>query len=169
MTRLAAILLAILLALPAAAADKVGVAGERAVSISGTVVDLLCEVAHRCAPDCGGGTRQLGLRTQDGRLVPAVKSTTLFAGTTHDLLPYCGKAVIADGVLSTGSGNTIYMVQYLRLKPSAPWASTEAFLAAWAKARGVSVTGPIADQWFRHDPAIAAAVAKRGKLGVPPS
>lgn len=152
---------------PAVAADSMNIAKEQPISFTGTVVDLLCEVAKRCEPDCGGGKRQLGLKTADGRLVVASKSTTLFAGTTRDLASLCGQPVIVDGIMTTGSGTSIFMVQYMKLKPSDSWHTTEAFLQEWASANHVPFDGKDAEVWFRNDAMVRAAVAKRGRLGIP--
>ncbi len=45
---------------------------------------------------CGGGQRQLGLVDAAGRLYPAAKGNTLFAGAVADLAPYCGREVEID-------------------------------------------------------------------------
>src|ERR1051325_9886326 len=62
------------------AAESLGIAGEALVQLKGTVVDVACEIAKECRPDCGAGKRQLGLRTLDGKLYPVAKSNVDFMG-----------------------------------------------------------------------------------------
>ena len=83
--------------LPAGAAQKWGIDGEMTAQFEAQVVDLLCELNGDCPEACGAGKRQLGLLRDDGRLLLAVKSNTLFAGATLDLLPYCGQRIEVDG------------------------------------------------------------------------
>ncbi len=115
----AAALLAGLSAPPASAADLWGIEGEKAVLLKGRVVDLLCEVGKVCAPDCGGGRRQLGLVDGTGRLYPAAKGNTLFAGAVADLAPYCGREVEVDGLVIESPRMHLLFVQKLKA-PATP-------------------------------------------------
>jgi hypothetical protein len=149
------------------AAESVGVANEQLVTIKGTVVDVACEITHDCAPRCGDGKRQLGLKTLGGKLLLAAKSEVDFMGSVRDLLPYCGRILIVDGLTTSDYGTTLLMVQRFKLSDAAPWRAADQGLADWAKANHLAVDSEEAKLWMRHDPTVAAAVAKRGKLGVP--
>ncbi|MEI9986741.1 MAG: hypothetical protein WDN69_28370 [Aliidongia sp.] len=93
--------------LPGRAADSLNIADEQSVALKGKVVDIVCELAHDCTPDCGGGKRQLGLKTADNKLYFAAKSHVIFAGLATDLAPYCGKEIIADGLTTANYGTKL--------------------------------------------------------------
>jgi hypothetical protein len=151
-----------MLAAPAArAADSWGLDGEQPLEVTGKVVDLLCELTGDCPANCGGGKRQLGILAGDGRLLPAAKGAVFFAGAVPDLLPLCGSEVNADGLLLAKPEMSLYFVQYLRSGPDDEWAPTEAFLRQWTAANGE------AEEWWRADPAAKAAIARDGVLGIP--
>lgn len=151
----------------ARAADSLGIREEQVLQTKGTVVDLLCQVAHDCPPACGGGKRQLGILTADGKLLVAGKAAAIFFGATKDLLPYCGKEIETDGITTSGFGSTLYMVQRVRTSADAPWVATNQSMIDWAKAYNETFPSEELNTWFRRDKTVAAAVAKRGKLGVP--
>ena len=75
--------------------------------------------------------------------------------------------MIVDGLTTSDYGTTLLMIQRYRLSDAAPWRSTTQGLTDWAKANSVAVDSDAAKLWMRNDPAVQAAVAKRGKLGVP--
>ena len=167
MRSLALLLLVLFAAHPVRAADKVGAIDEVDFTGRGTVVDVSCEVAGRCVPDCGGGRHQLGILTADGKLYLAAKGAAIFRGLVPDLLPYCGKVIAVDGTTTTQFGALLLYIQRFRLKDGDPWITAEKTLNDWAAAHGVAPDSKEADEWFRHDEAVDAAVAKRGRLGVP--
>ena len=146
---------------PVMAADSWGLEHEQPMEIEGKVVDLLCELAGDCPASCGAGTRQLGILTAEGRLIPVAKGTVFFAGAVPDLLPFCGREIHADGLLLTNPAMTLYFAQYLKTAPDADWVPTEAFLAEWIARNGS------AEEWWRADPAVKARIAERGVLGIP--
>jgi len=164
---LAALAVSLTSAPPAVAAESLGVANEQLVTVKGTVVDVACEIAHDCAPRCGDGKRQLGIKTLDGKLLLAAKSAVDFMGSVRDLLPYCGRILIVDGLTTSDYGTTLLMVQRFKLSDAAPWRPTTQGLVDWAKANHVAVDSEEAKIWMRNDPEVKDAVAKRGKLGVP--
>jgi hypothetical protein len=167
----AAALLAALLGLKlpvAVAAESFGLpSDEQLVTFKGTVVDVACEIAKDCPPKCGDGKRQLGLRTPDGKLFLAAKSNVDFMGSVGDLLPYCGRLLIVDGLTVSSGGTKLLMIQRYKLSDPAPWRSTNQSLIDWAKANHVAVDSEEAKAWMRNDPQVKAAVAKKGRLGVP--
>jgi len=158
---IAAAALAVLAASPAArAADLWGIEGEKAVVLKGKVVDLLCEIGGTCAPDCGAGRHQLGLVDGNGRLYPAAKGNTLFAGAVADLAPYCGQEVEVDGLVIESPRMHLLFVQKLKAPGDAEFRPAEAFGKAWEAAHGK------ADEWFRADPAVKEVIAADGVFGI---
>lgn len=145
----------------ARAADAWGIENEKPMELNATVVDIACRLTGDCPADCGAGRRQLGLLTDEGRLLPAAKGNVFFAGATVDLLPYCGRKVMTDGLLIESPAMPLYFVQSLRESPAEPWRPAEAFLTAWKAGNGE------AEEWWRADPTIKAAIAKDGVLGIP--
>jgi len=164
---LALALLAVASVPPAGAGESYGLANEALVTLKGTVVDVACEVAKLCAPQCGEGKHQLGLRTPDGKLFLAAKSNVDFMGSIRDLLPYCGRLIIVDALTTENGGTRLLMVQRYRLTEVAPWRPTDRALVDWAKANNLAPDSDAAKQWMRNDPLVKAAVAKRGRLGIP--
>lgn len=149
-----------LVALPARAADPWGLDNEKEVLVTGTVVDLLCTLAGDCPPDCGGGTRQLGILDADGRLYPAAKGNVFFAGAVPDLLPHCGATVTVDGLLIENPAMPLLFVQYLKGPDDAEALPADAFLTEWTARNGE------ADEWWRADPDARAAIAENGVFGI---
>jgi hypothetical protein len=153
---------------PAIAAESLGLPNdEQLVTFKGTVVAIACEIAKDCPPKCGDGKRQLGLRTPDGKLLLAAKSTVDFMGSVRDLLPYCGRLLIVDGLTVSSGGTKLLMIQRYKLSDPAPWRPTNQSLIDWAKANQVAVDSEEAKSWMRNDKQVMTAVAKKGRLGVP--
>jgi hypothetical protein len=149
------------------AAEGWGIDHEKVTRTEAKVVDLLCEVTGNCAANCGNGKRQLGLLFDNGRLVPVVKNNDPFAGAVEDLIPYCGKRIVADGLMISNPKMHIFQLQFLRAapkgKPKGNWSGAKWFTRNWAKAN----PGKKANQWFRHDPRVKELIAKDGVLGIP--
>lgn len=171
-----ALALACLIAAPAAAQDfsagstakTWNLAGESPAMFEAKVVDLLCEVAGQCAPNCGDGRRQLGLlRSADNALIfPNKNSQAAFSGAVVELLPYCGKTVEVDGLMITDDelgAKNIYLVQKIREPGAEKWVKANRWTKDWAKkhpeAKGKG-------SWFRRDPRIKADIAAHGYLGL---
>lgn len=152
---------ALALGSPAAiAADGWGIEHEKIVQMDVTVVDLTCALGKDCSPNCGGGKHQLAIKTADGKLIPAVKGASIFAGATAELLPYCGKSVQVDGLLIENPAMRMFFVQNMREKSSEKWQPAEAFEKQWVKAHGK------ADEWFRVDPLVKQTIAEDGVFGI---
>lgn len=159
-TLLAALLLTASAAFSAHAGEGVGADNEKVLALDAKVVDIACELTKACPADCGAGKRQLGLLTSDGKLLPAIKSATIFASPTRDLLPYCGKQVSVDGLLVANPAMTIYFVQGIRAKEGEDYAPTDAFEKQWFKANFET------DEWFRNDPLVKKIIAENGIVGI---
>ena len=165
-----AIVLAALAALPAGAwaADEWGLPGEEVVRFEAKVVDILCDLTGDCPADCGAGERQLGLVTDEGKLVLPVKNNTIFAGAAAELIDFCGERVMVDGLFSTNRGYTVFALQFVKEVPDGKWRRANRFLPRWAAANGFEPGGEEAKKWFRHDPKIKEVLAEGGVLGLGP-
>lgn len=142
--------------------------GEEKALFSGRVVDVRCELAGDCPPDCGGGRRNLGiLRAADGQLVLVLKNAqAAFNGAVEDLLPYCNREVDVDGLL-IGDDETVrtkfFQVQFIRAAGEAEWRPATLWTRRWAeKNPGATGEGP----WFRRDPRVLEQLAKDGHFGL---
>ncbi len=159
---------AVFAASPALAAEEWGLPEEKVVRFEAKVVDILCELSGDCPAHCGAGKRQLGLLRGDGTLVFAIKNAGAFTGAVDDLAPYCGKDVVADGLLINNRGVNFFALQFVRLAPDGPWSCANKFVQQWGKAQGVKVKKCGFSEWFRKDPTVKAIIARDGKLGLGP-
>lgn len=150
-------------AAPAHAASSWGIEYEEIARVEAKVVDLLCEITGNCADQCGGGKRQLGLLLDDGRLIPVVKNQDIFAGATNDLIGFCGKRIVADGLIINDPQMTIFALQFKRLAPDGEWSRANQFSKDWSAANG----GADAGNWYAQDPRVREIIESTGKLGVP--
>lgn len=167
MRALTAMIVAGFLASSAQAAESWGLENEELATFDGKVTDVQCALTGDCPKNCGAGKRQLGFVTLDGKLILAVKNADPFAGTAHDLLPFCGKTVTADGLFVTSQGLRAFALQ--RFKPAGgDWIAANGFVRDWAKANAKAADAPEVDEWYRHDSKIGALIAKDGKLGLGP-
>ncbi|MEO9899688.1 hypothetical protein [Nisaea sp.] len=148
---------------PADAAQKWGIDGEMIAQFEAKVVDLLCELSGDCPASCGGGKRQLGLVRDDGTLLLAVKSNTLFAGAALDLLPHCGERVEVDGLIISHPAMVIYMLQRLRKPGDTDWVRATAFAEDWKRRNNTEN----AKRWFRRDSISGEVIRTFGKVGRP--
>ncbi len=165
----AALIGSFLIGAPAMAAEEWGLPDEKTARFEARVVDMLCELTGNCAPDCGAGTRQLGLLRDDGTLVLPFKNAVPFAGAALELKDFCGKRVIADGLFTTNRGYTLFALQYVRAAPAGKWRRANRFLADWAKRLGLDPKGKPAKRWFANDPRVKERIAGEGKLGLGPA
>lgn len=166
----------LLLATPAFAQDfsegsearEWGLFAESPARFAATVTDPLCALAGDCAPDCGGGTRQLVLlREADGVMVfPLKNAQPAFTGATLELLPFCGQRVEVDGLLlddpEIGATN-VYLVQRVLPEGATEWIRSNRWTRAWAEEHP-DAAGP--GPWFRRDPAILERIEAEGWLGL---
>jgi hypothetical protein len=162
--------LAFVLVSPAAqAAEKWGLPNEEVVRFEAKVVDILCELSGDCPANCGAGKRQLGLVNDDGRLILPLKNQVPFAGAADELIGFCAKRVVADGLMITNKGYTFMALQFVREAPDGPWKRADRFTAKWAERNGVAADSKEAKQWFYNDPRVKELVARDGKLGLGPA
>ena len=145
------------------AAEEWGIDGEKKVRFEAKVVDILCELSGNCPANCGAGKRQLGLLRDDGTLVFAVKNTEIFAGAANDLAGFCGKRIVADGLLISNPKMNLFALQFKRLAPDGKWSRANQFGKDWSKANG----GKAANQWFKNDATVKKLLAEQGDLGIP--
>lgn len=151
---------------PARAAEEWGLPDEEVARFEAKVVDILCELNGDCPKACGGGKRQLGLLDNNGKLILPAKNSVIFAGTADELIDFCGKQVIADGLFTTNRGYTIFALQFVKEAPNGKWQRANRFLPKWAKKNGVAADSEAVERWFENDPRVKALVEKDGKLGL---
>lgn len=152
---------------PATAADEWGIEHERTARFEAKVVDILCELTGDCPADCGGGRRQLGLLRDDGTLVLAAKNADPFAGTAADLIGFCGKRVVADGLYIADPLMPMFALQFVRRAPDGKWRRANGFVRRWAEANEAETDGGKGGSWFRHDPIVKEVIEKDGVFGIP--
>ncbi len=157
---LALMLSAVCVSAQANAAEPWNIPHEKQVVLKGRVTDALCHLKGRCAPDCGGGKRQLGLVQADGTFRLVAKSNVDFAGAIHDLIGYCGREIEADGLLIENPAVTLFFVQGIRTDPSAPFTPADRFKTQWEARHGQ------APEWWRADPEANRLIAEDGPLGI---
>ncbi len=150
----------------ARAADSWGLPGEEIVRFEAKVVDVLCELTGDCPAQCGAGTRQLGLLKDDGTLVLPLKNQTFFSGAADEWIDFCATRVVADGLMVTNRGYTIFELQFVKAAPDGKWRRADRFLSKWAKRNGLDPKDKKVKRWFENDPRVNALIARDGKLGL---
>ena len=154
------------IAAKANAAEEWGLPDEKIARFEAKVVDVLCELSGDCPKACGGGKRQLGLIDGKGKLILPLKNSVIFAGAADELIDFCGKQVIADGLFATNRGYTVFALQFVKEAPNGKWRRANRFLPKWAKKNGLPANSKKANRWFDHDPKVKASISKDGKLGL---
>ena len=96
------------------AADSWGLEGEKIARFEAKVVDIACELTGNCPANCGAGNRQLGLLTDAGRLVLPTKNQVPFAGAAWELVDFCQKRVVVDGLFVNNRGHEIFALQFVK-------------------------------------------------------
>ena len=158
--------IALVAATPAQTADKWGLPNEKPTRFEAKVVDVMCELTGDCPANCGGGKRQLGLLDGKGKLILPFKNVVPFAGAAAELIDFCAKQVIADGLFSTNRGYRVFALQFVREAPKGKWRRANRFTPKWAKKFGFASGGKEARRWFENDPRVNALIDKEGKLGL---
>ena len=151
----------------AQAAQSWGVAGEETARFDAKVVDILCELTGDCADACGQGRRQLGLLTDENKLVLPTKNNAPFAGATDDLIDFCGQRVTVDGIFTTNHDTRVFAVQFVRPE-GGEWRRANRFLNKWAEMNGFDPAGKEKNSWFRRDPRVKEIIERDGFLGLGP-
>ena len=151
----------------ARAAEEWGIEFEEKARFEAKVVDILCELTGDCPANCGGGKRQLGLLRDDGKLLLVAKNFDIFAGAANDLKDFCGKRIVADGLMINDPDMPLFALQFKRPAPDGKWSRANWFIKDWAQANGVAADSPKAKQWFRNDATVNEIIAKDGVFGIP--
>lgn len=149
-------------ATPAGEVQRWGISGAEVAELSGEVVDVLCEVSGNCVDQCGSGTRQLGIRTEQG-LVLIAKDLNLYTGGAEELWPFCAKPLVVNGQFTESGNIRFFQIQNVR-SPDGPWMSTKRFLEVWAEKNDKPLS--TANRWYREDPRVDAVLEKDGLLGL---
>jgi hypothetical protein len=162
---LLALSFAILAPSAAKAAQEWGTTNEETARFEAKVVDILCELTGDCPEACGGGARQLGLLQADGTLVLPAKNFVPFAGAADELIDFCGKTVVADGLFTEKQGVRLFALQFVREAPDGKWRRGNRFVTKWNEAHGLPADAKKGNQWFRHDPRVLERIEAEGYLG----
>ena len=149
----------------AQAADSWGLEGEKIARFEAKVVDIACELTGNCPANCGAGKRQLGLLTDEGRLILPTKNQVPFAGAAWELVQFCQQRVVADGLFVNNRGHEIFALQFVKAVDG-KWQRANRFTGRWLKEAGLPEGSPKAGQWFRNDPQVEALIKADGKLGL---
>ncbi len=150
----------------AQAAEEWGLPNEEVVRFEAKVVDIACELTGDCPADCGAGKRQLGLIDGAGKLILPLKNATPFSGVSAELIDFCGKQVIADGLFTTNNGYKVFALQFVRASPKGKWRRANRFLPKWAKQNGLPANSPKARRWFANDPRVKKLIGEHGVFGL---
>ena len=146
-------------------AESWGLQNEKAAVLTGKVVDIACEISGDCAPECGGGARQLGLLTDAGKLVLVSKTgQPAFNGAVADLLPWCQKAVDLDGLFVGDGKATVFQVQFIRAKGPQDWAKADLWTRKWKEKNPQAKGAP--EEWYYEDPRVKKQIDANGHLGL---
>ena len=77
---------------------------------------------------------------------------------------FCGKKIIAAGLLIKNPKIHLFALQFKKLVPDGKWSRANQFGKDWSKANG----GKAAGQWFKNDKTIKKIIAEQGVFGIPP-
>ena len=148
------------------AAEEWGLPEEKVARFEAKVVDILCELNGDCPAKCGDGNRQLGLLDKKDVLVLPLKNRVPFAGAVDELIDFCGKQVIVDGLFTTNRGYKVFAIQFVRAAPDGKWRGATQFTPRWAKKFGYAANSAETKRWFENDPRVNAIIKADGKLGL---
>ena len=148
------------------AAEEWGLPREEVVRFQAKVVDIACELTGNCPANCGDGKRQLGLIDEKGKLILAIKNATPFSGTVDELIDFCGKQVIADGLFTTNNGYKVFALQFVRQAPKGKWRRANRFLPKWAKRNHLPADSKKARRWFANDFRVKKLIKEQGIFGL---
>ncbi len=145
------------------AAKSWGVTNEEIARFDAKVVDIACELGGDCPANCGDGKRQLGLLTDDGKLILVSKNATAFTGAAEELVDFCNKQVTADGLWTENRGVRFFAIQFVR-EVGGEWRAANRFTKKWSARTGIEESK--AGNWFRHDLRIKEVFDQKGLLGL---
>ena len=155
-------LVSVLFSGSAYSAKSWGVSNEQEAVFTGTVVDIACELTGNCPENCGGGNRQLGLKTADQGVILVSKNLTLYTGAAEELFGFCGQEVEVDGLFTENRNVRFFQVQKMRAV-GGKWEKANRFHDAWAAEYGGKPKK--ARKWYKKDPRIKAIIERDGYLG----
>ena len=147
------------------AANSWNLPGEATARFDAKAIDVMCVLTGDCPADCGAGKRVMGLLRESGELVLAIKNAGPFTGTAHDLVPFCGQTITADGLFTINYGVKTFALQFVNPK-DADWRGANGFIRDWANERALDPKDDKVKQWFRHDEQVKALIDEQGKLGL---
>ena len=149
------------------AAEGWGINHEKETRVEAKVVDLLCEVTGNCVPNCGGGKRQLGLLFDNGKLVPVVKNKRPLCRAIADLMPFCGKKIVADGLLISNPKMSLFQLQFKRARRRDSRRASGAGPTGSPRIGPRLIPGKKATNGFATTSVSKELIAKDGVLGIP--
>jgi len=152
---------------PAHAAKSWGVTGEVKAKFTATVVDITCHLSGDCPENCGAGTRQLGLQTEDQGIILVSKNLTLYTGAAEELYGFCGKQIEVDGLFTENRNVRFFQVQNMR-EVGGKWKKAVLFRKAWGEKHGYKAKSRKTKRWYRNDPRIKEIIQRDGYLGLGP-
>ena len=145
------------------AAKSWGITGEEEAMFTATVVDIACELTGDCPENCGNGTRQLGLKTEDQGVILVAKNLTLYTGAAEELVGFCGQEIEVDGLFTENQNIRFFQLQKMR-PVGGKWEKADRFLDAWAETNDSSSRK--AKKWYTRDPRVETILERDGKLGI---
>jgi len=150
---------------PVGEVDSWPITGAEKSQFTGEVVDVLCELGGSCTDNCGQGTRQLAIKTQDSKLgtVLVAKNLNDYSGAADELWPLCGQQVEMNGLFTEHRNVRFFQVQNIR-EPRDQWQRATKFLSTWIERTGKSAQQ--ANNWQDHDVRIKDVLERDGRLGL---
>ncbi|WP_424946055.1 hypothetical protein [Candidatus Spongiihabitans sp.] len=145
------------------AAKSWGISNEVKAKFTGTVVDIACQLTGDCPDNCGAGSKQLGLQTNDQGLILVAKNLTLYTGAAEELYGFCGQEIEVDGLFTENRNVRFFQVQNMRTV-GGKWAKATRFHNAWAEKNGTKPRK--AKRWYRKDARIKTIIERDGYLGL---
>ncbi len=145
------------------AAKSWGITNEVKAKFIGTVVDITCLLTGDCPENCGEGSRQLGLKTDDQGVILVAKNLTLYTGAAEELVGFCGQEIEVDGLFTENRNVRFFQVQAMR-EIGGKWIDATLFHDAWANQHGTKPRK--AKRWYRKDPRVKTIIERDGYLGL---
>lgn len=131
--------------------------------LTGTVVDVLCELNGNCVDNCGNGRRQLAIKTEDSRTVLVSKNLNDYAGAADDLSLFCDQVVDVNGLFTEHKGVRFFQVQNIK-PPGGQWQKATRFLQVWSERTGKPLSQ--ASNWQDNDDRVQEIIKRDGVLGL---
>ena len=154
-----------IISMPASGAKSWGLTNEKEAKFKGTVVDITCHLTGDCPENCGDGSRQLGLMTEDQGLILVAKNLTLYTGASYELYGFCGQEIEVDGLFTENRNVRFFQVQKMRAVDG-KWQKATRFHKHWAEANDTKPRK--AKRWYRKDQRIKTIIERDGYLGLGP-